>query len=89
MASPEYEMHQAQFQVWIDVGHVNEIGGLHDVQAQHPFPSSDKAQEWMRENGWHKDEKGLWGGPKYKNDSLPELTIRVRQVHEFRFEKWL
>lgn len=89
MPSPEYEMHQAQLQFWVDVGHVNEIGGLRDVQAQHPFPSSNLAHEWMRENGWYEVGKGLRNGPKFKNDSLPHLTIRVRQVREFRFEKWL
>lgn len=85
MSSSSYEVQESQRQFWIDVGDVNEIGGLRNVRAQYPFPTEDAYKTWFRENGWIFDE----GAKRYKNAELPHLAASPRRVSEFRREKWL
>ena len=85
MPSPEYEIRKAQMQFWIDVGDVNEIGGLANVQARYPFPTQEEYKAWLAENGWVFDESAS----RYKNSELPHLAAFPRRVSEFRSEKWI
>lgn len=87
MADPRFEMHQAQLQFWAEIGSVDGggMGRMESVEQSVPFPTREDAEQWLEDQGWHYDDHAL---RRVKPGRSYGLT-RIREVKEFRPEKWV
>lgn len=88
MADPRYEVLEAQHQFWVDVGTMDGfgIGRMESVEESHPFPTRAQAEAWLDASGWRFDKRLL---RRVKDGANPYEMVRIREVKEFRFEKWV